>query len=99
MQFVSDIEMSQYEISHNWITKHKIFTNTEMDKINVAVIGSIYAFKLNKVEERIRRIQKSLVANELELPDEELMEMLAEQVSLEQVKIMISQKLGRIIIR
>ncbi len=99
VQFVSDIEMSQYEISHNWITKHKIFTNTEMDKINVAVIGSIYAFKLNKVEERIRRIQKSLVANELELPDEELMEMLAEQVSLEQVKIMISQKLGRIIIR
>ena len=99
VQFVTEIEMNQHEISHNWITKHKIFTNTEKDKINQAVMGSIYAFKSAKVEKRIREIQTVLRDKENDISDEELMDLLAEQVSLEQVKILISKKLGRIIIR
>ncbi|HIP31891.1 MAG TPA: DNA primase [Crocinitomicaceae bacterium] len=98
VQFVTEIEMNQHEISHNWITKHNIFTNTEKDKMNQAVMGSIYAFKSAKVEKRIREIQKVLISKEEEITDEELMDLLAEQVSLEQVKVLISQKLGRIII-
>lgn len=99
VKFVTEIEMNQHEISHNWITKHKIFTNTEKDKINQAVMGSIYAFKSAKVEKRIREIQSILKDKENNISDEELMDLLAEQVSLEQVKILISKKLGRIIIR
>jgi len=99
VQFVSEIEMNQYEISHNWITKHNIFTNTEKDKIKQATIGSVYAFKSAKVEKRIREIQQDIAKKEEELSHEELMDLLAEQVTLEQVKVLISEKLGRIIIR
>ena len=62
-------------------------------------MGSIYSFKLAKVEKRIREIQKVLIEKEAELSNEELMDLLSEQVSLEQVKIIISEKLGRIVIR
>ena len=99
VRFITEIEMNQHEISHHWITKHKIFTNTEKDKINQACMGSIYSFKLAKVEKRIREIQKVLIEKEAELSNEELMDLLSEQVSLEQVKIIISEKLGRIVIR
>ncbi len=98
VQFVSEIEISQHELSHNWITKHNIYTNTEKDKLPVAVMGSIYAFKSSKVEKRIREIQQTLSDHEHELSDEVLMDLLAEQVSLEQVKRMIAEKLGRIVI-
>ena len=99
VQFVSEIEMNQQEISHNWITKHNIFTNTEKDKINQAVMGSIYAFKSAKVEKRIREIQGVIQARENELSHEELMDLLSEQVTLEQIKVLLAEKLGRIIIR
>lgn len=99
VQFVTEIEMNQHEISHNWMTKHNIATNTEKDKINQATMGSIYAFKSAKVEKRIRKIQQTIGKKEEELSHEELMDLLSEQVSLEQVKVLLSEKLGRIIIR
>ncbi|MDX2360459.1 MAG: DNA primase [Crocinitomicaceae bacterium] len=99
IQFVTEIEMNQHELSHNWITKHKIHTNSEKDKLHVAVMGSIYAFKSSKVEKRIRAIQTVLVDKGSSIEDEELMDLLAEQVTLEQVKRMIAEKLGRIVIR
>ncbi len=98
VRFITEIEMNLHEISHHWITKHKIFTNTEKDKIHLACMGSIYSFKLAKVEKRIREIQKELIEKEAAMSNEALMDLLSEQVSLEQVKIIISDKLGRIII-
>lgn len=99
VKFVTEIEMDKHEISHNWIAKHNIYTNTEQDKLPVAVMGSIYAFKSSKVEKRIREIQQTLSTHEQDLTDEMLMDLLAEQVGLEQVKRLISEKLGRIVIR
>ena len=99
IQFITEIEMSQHELSHNWVTKHSIYTSSEKDKLKQAVMGSIYAFKSSKVEKRIREIQAVLSQKNNEISDEELMDLLSEQVSLEQVKRMISEKLGRIVIR
>ena len=99
VKFVSDIEMNEQELSHNWVSKYNIYTNTEKDKLQAAVMGSVYAFKHSKVEQRIRKIQEELAARANEMDDEELMGLLAEQVALENVKRMIAEKLGRIVLR
>jgi uncharacterized protein Smg (DUF494 family) len=99
VRFVSDIEMNQREVSHNWITKHNIYTNSEKDKLQAAVMGSIYSFKHSRVEQRIRKIQAELSVKGNELDDEELMILLAEQVALENVKKALADKLGRIVLR
>lgn len=99
VQFVSDIEMNQHELSHNWIIRHKIYTNTEKDKLHQAVMGSIYAFKVSKVEKRIGEIQLALREHGDTISDELLTDLLSEQVALEQIKRLISEQLGRIVIR
>ncbi|NVK64843.1 MAG: DNA primase [Flavobacteriales bacterium] len=99
VRFVSDIEMNEREVSHNWVAKYNIYTNTEKDKLQAAVMGSIYSFKHSKVEQRIRKIQERL-ADSSNLPDdEELMGLLAEQVALENVKRALAERLGRIVLR
>lgn len=98
VQFVTEIEMNQHELSHNWITKHSIFTNSEQDKLKEAVLGSVYSFKSSKVEKRIKEIQSKLIKLGSEITNEELMDLLSEQVALEQIKKAISVQLGRIII-
>lgn len=99
VKFVSEIEMNEREVSHNWITKYNIYTNTEKDKLQEAVMGSIYSFKHSRVEQRIRKIQLELSSKATEMEDDELMILLAEQVALENVKRMIALKLGRIVLR
>lgn len=99
VKFVTDVEMNELEVSHNWISKHNIYTNTEKDKLQAAVMGSIYSFKNSRVEQRIRKIQEELTNKSGEMEDEDLMLLLAEQVALENVKRMIAEKLGRIVIR
>lgn len=98
VQFVTELEMNQHELSHNWITKHSIFTNSEQDKLKEAVLGSVYSFKSSKVEKRIKEIQSELGTRGSDIPHEELMDLLSEQVALEQIKKAISLQLGRIII-
>jgi DNA primase len=96
--FVTGIEMNDYELSTKWVTKYNVHTATEEDKLQHAVMSSIYAFKVSKVEGRIDGIRKQLVAKADQMSDEDLMDLLSEQVVLEKVKQLISEKLGRIII-
>ena len=95
VRFASEIEMNQHELSDNWILKHKIFTKTEEDKLFEAVMGSIYSFKISKVESQIHTIRTEMttaIANE---DESELMCLMAQQVTLEQIKQIISKKMGR----
>jgi DNA primase len=96
--FVTEIEMNDYELSTKWVTKYNVHTATEEDKLQHAVMSSIYAFKVSKVEGRIDGIRKQLVSKADQMSDEDLMDLLSEQVVLEKVKQLISEKLGRIII-
>jgi len=94
--FVTGIEMNDRELSLNWITKYNIHTATEKDKLHHAVYTSIFAFKISRVEKRITEIRRELGKPDLE--GEKMMDLLSEQVSLEKVKRIISEKLGRIVI-
>lgn len=99
VRFVTEIEMTQHELSPNWVTRHNIYTQSERDKLHQAVMGSVLAFKAGKVEKRIDEIRKELEVGGDELPDEVLMDLIAEQVTLEQIKKIISTRLGRIVLR
>lgn len=98
VRFATEIEMNDHELSANWITKYNIHTSSEKDKLKHAVMSSIFGFKVSKVEKRINELREILSQKEQELSDDELMEILSEQVALEKVKKVISEKMGRIII-
>lgn len=98
VKFVTEIEMNEHELSHNWITKFRIYTNSEKDKLHQAVFSAIYTFKKRKIINRISEIQKHLMEKESELSETELNDLLSEQVLLEQIKKAFSEKLGRIVI-
>lgn len=99
VQFVTDIEMKNHELSANWFAKYRIHTNSEKDKIKQASMGAIYAFKASKIEKRIKEIQKVLIENGNDIPNEERRDLQTEQVLLERIKRAINEKLGRIVLR
>jgi DNA primase len=95
--FVSDLESREIELSHNWIHHHGIFTKSESDNLYPTVMNGIYNFKYYKVEERLIEIKKSFKTTELS--DEDILLALSEQMALEKVKKVLSEKLGRIILK
>lgn len=97
VHFVSDIESNDQEISHNWVTKHNIFTRLESDDLYSTVIYAIYNFKYNKVDLHLKQLKRKIASETLE--DNDLLLLLSEQMAYERVKNVISDKLGRIILR
>ena len=95
--FVSDIESRDIELSHNWISQHSIFTKSESDNLYQTVMAAIYNFKYNKVDEHITKLKKSFQSGELS--DEDVLIIMAEQMAFEKVKKILSDKLGRIIVK
>ncbi len=96
VQFVTDIESNEHELSHRWMKDFNISTLGESDKLEQAVIKAVYGFKAAKIEERINQIRKRL---EEEISDEEMMDLLSEQIIYEQAKKTITGFLGRTILR
>ena len=97
VRFVSDIESNDHELSSGWFSHYSIITRSESDRLNEAIMNAIYSFKAAKVEKRINEIREKL--QEPELPEEEMMSLLAEQMAFERVKLVFAEKLGRIILR
>lgn len=98
VKFVSDIESDEYELSPKWFEKLKIFTQGEKDKLPRLVMDTVYAFKNQKIEDLIHEIQNKI--EKLDPSEEEqLTDLMSEQMHLENVKKVISQKLGRIILK
>jgi DNA primase len=97
VQFVSDIESREIELSHNWIHQHSIFTKSESDNLYQTVMNAIYNFKYHKVEQRLNELKNSLKIETLS--DEDVLLVLSEQMALEKVKKVLSEKLGRIILK
>ncbi|MFM6935552.1 MAG: DNA primase [Flavobacteriales bacterium] len=94
--FVSDIESDDHELSHNWVSKYKIYTKTESDDLYESVMNVIYHFKLIKIEQHIQKIQKELLN---ELSAEDVLLNMSEIQTYNKVKQEISEQLGRIITR
>ncbi len=99
VKFVSEIESEEHEISPGWLIEKQIETYTELDKLQQAIMGSIYSFKAGKIDQRINEIYQLLKEVDKNMDDQKLMDLLSEQIALEKVKKMISEKLGRIILR
>ena len=58
-------------------------------------MGSIYSFKVSKVEKQIHSIRTKMAAAIQSENENELMDLMAQQVTLEQIKQIISKKMGR----
>jgi len=99
VKFVSEIESEEHEISPGWLIEKQIETYTELDKLQQAIMGSIYSFKAGKINQRINDIYQLLKEVDKNMDDQKLMDLLSEQMALEKVKKLISEKLGRIILR
>ncbi len=97
VRFVSDIESNDHELSTGWFSNYSIITRSESDRLEEAIMNSIYGFKASKIEQRINEIRIKL--QEPDLSDEEMMGLLAEQMAFERVKLVFADKLGRIILR
>ena len=97
VQFVSDVESREIELSHNWIHLHSIFTKSESDNLYETAMNAIYNFKYYKVEERLNELKKTLRMEQLS--DEDVLLVLSEQMALEKVKKVLSEELGRIILK
>jgi len=96
VSFVSHLESNDIELSYNWVDKYNIVTKSEGDDLYKSVMNSIYNFKYHKVDEVILNIKSRIKSG---AADEEMLELLAEQMSWEKIKKSFSDKLGRIIIK
>lgn len=96
VQWVSSIETDSHELSPQWLSKYQVDTNTEVDKLKAAVMGSVYAFKQAYISNRIADIRNKM-ADIDPTEHEKMTDLLMEQLLLERVKMAISQKIGRTI--
>lgn len=92
-KIVIDILSEKYSLA-NWAT-HKIFVTTEEELLKKAVVNCLFAFKLSKLNKRITENQDQLKTAD----SDKQMELLKEQVSLQQLKKQLAEKLGRIILK
>lgn len=97
VQFVANIEAQEQELSHNWVTRYKIQTKSESDDLYQTVVQVIYRFKLAFVEQKINKIRTELTLDLLK--DDDLLMALGELVSLEKVKMLLSEQIGITLIR
>lgn len=97
VQFVANIEAQEQELSHNWVTRYKIQTKSESDDLYQTVVQVIYRFKLEFVEQKINKIRTELTLDLLK--DDDLLMALGELVSLEKVKMLLSEQIGITLIR
>jgi len=97
VSFVSSLESNEIELSYNWIQKYNIYTKSESDNLYKSVMNSIYNFKYHKVDELLLKIKNEIKSSKSS--DDEMLTLLGEQMSYERIKKMLSDKLGRIIVK
>ncbi len=96
----ADLITIKYEVSPNWATQ-KVRINTEVDKLDQAVMESIYSYKSGRVRQEIGALQLRMnQISDSDDPDEiiEVGELMTRQMKLDKVKLILSDKLGRTII-
>lgn len=98
VSFVTEIEAENHELSSKWMSNYNIATRTELDRLQETVMQALYRFKALKVEFFIHEIRNQLESN-TELSQDELMDLLAQQMAFEKIKMIFAEKLGRTILR
>lgn len=97
---ISEVAISlfseKYDLSHNWEKKHNIYVKKESDLLKKGVINTIHSLKLAKLDKLIFENQEKLKSCTDEL---ELLNLVKEQHILQNIKIKIADRLGRIILK
>ncbi|HYG51623.1 MAG TPA: DNA primase [Flavobacteriales bacterium] len=93
-QTVTELISTRDTLSENWEGKHRIYTRSELDKLETTVINALLSFKLKKIEQMIQRLQDHLktVSDE-----DESNAILKENQELLEMKKLFANKLGRIV--
>ena len=95
-QLLTELVYQQYTVSENWDKKHDILTEHESDRLDRAVIQTLYAFLLKKVEQEIAGIQDAM---KKEAEWDNILDLMTQQRRYEQAKTLFSKELQRVIIR
>lgn len=93
-QTITELISSQYVLSESWESKHRIYTRTELDKLELAVVNTLLSFKQKKVEQMIYKLQDHLKVVE---DEDESNAILNEIKELLEMKKIFAGKLGRIL--
>ncbi len=86
---------NKYDISDNWKKRHNIIVNTEENQLNIAVVNSVFAFKLSKLTKIIDGLSEGLKS----MSYDDALITLSEINKYKLVKNQLSLKLGRIILK
>ncbi len=87
---------TKYELSENWKVQHKIYVSTEDMKLRFALEHAVLALQLKRIELDIEEIQVKLK----EVPEEEeMVDLLTSQLTLIELKKIVSDKLNRVILK
>ena len=90
-----DVLSHKYQISENW-ERHSIFVNKEENQLNLAVLNTIYAFKLSKLNKITNQLQEDIKNAK---NDEDSLILLSQLLGYQSAKKQLAAKLGRIILR
>ena len=94
-KFSIEVFSSPYELSTNWLERKQIRVATEKDNLQVSVLNSVLSFKLSALEKSIKEDQNKLK----ETSDEDMRALLKQLTKKENQKRLLSNELGRIILR
>ena len=90
-----DVLSHKYQISENW-ERHSIFVNKEENQLNLAVLNTIYAFKLSKLNKITNQLQEDIKNAK---NDDDSLILLSQLLGYQSAKKQLAAKLGRIILR
>jgi DNA primase len=94
--FIADVESVEYAISNNWFNRYRIEVKSEEQKLQKAVINSIYELKRMFIEREIDRLDKRIQMPEPDNMDELISMLLSEKMNFLKVRKAIDGVLGRI---
>ncbi|MGB1039607.1 MAG: DNA primase [Flavobacteriales bacterium] len=97
VEAVVSLSSTKYELSENWRKYHKIYVSTEDMKLKFALEHAVLALQLRKIEININDIQNKL--KDETTTDEQINDLLALQLELISLRMIISDKLNRVILR
>lgn len=96
IEAVVSLVSNKYELSENWKVHHNIYVTTEDMKLRFALEHAVLALQLKRIELEIQDIQIKLK----EVPEEEVVvDLLTSQLTLIELKKIVSDKLNRVILK
>lgn len=94
-KFCIDIMSNPYELSPNWFDKKQIVVKSEKDNLKMSVLKSILSYKSSVLEKSILELRQELK----DADDEKMMEILNRIGKKENQKKILSEELGRTVLK